>query len=130
MADSASETFTVTEDDTASALGSGDLFVLGTPRLVAWCEAVTCAALDDLAPGVTSVGARVEIDHLAPNAIGDEVEIQATVAERDERTVEFDVEAVSGDLTVARGRIRRALVNGERFMTRLGARSDEAAESP
>ena len=34
--------------DTARALGSGDLDVLGTPRLVAWCEQATVAALGAL----------------------------------------------------------------------------------
>ena len=32
-------------DDTALAVGSGSLPVLGTPRLLAWCEAATCAAI-------------------------------------------------------------------------------------
>ena len=35
--------FTVTDADTAAAVGSGSLPVLGTPRLLAWCEAATCA---------------------------------------------------------------------------------------
>ena len=39
-------TFTVTDADTAEAVGSGSLPVLGTPRLLAWCEAATCAAID------------------------------------------------------------------------------------
>ena len=43
-------TFTVTEDDTAVAVGSGSLPVLGTPRLLAWCEAVTCAAIEPTLP--------------------------------------------------------------------------------
>ena len=48
--------FTVTDDDTAVAVGSGSLPVLGTPRLLAWCEAATCAAIDpSLEPGSTSV---------------------------------------------------------------------------
>ena len=35
---------TVGQEDTAEAIGSGSLPVLGTPRLLAWCEAATCAA--------------------------------------------------------------------------------------
>ena len=42
--DSASVTHVVGPDDTAAALGSGDLPVLGTPRLLAWCEEATVAA--------------------------------------------------------------------------------------
>ena len=47
--------FTVTDGDTAAAVGSGSLPVLGTPRLLAWCEAATCAAIDPTLPaGSTS----------------------------------------------------------------------------
>lgn len=123
MPDTLTQTFTVTETDTAVAVGSGSLHVLGTPRLIAWCEAVTVAALDDLAPGQTSVGTRVELDHLAASSIGDDVEVTATVTDRSERAVELTVEAVSGDTVVGRGTIRRALVDGERFLARLAARA-------
>ena len=62
-------TFTVGPDDTALAVGSGSLEVLGTPRLLAWLEAATCAALE-LADGETSVGTRVELEHQAPSPVG------------------------------------------------------------
>ncbi|MGA8047976.1 MAG: hotdog domain-containing protein [Dermatophilaceae bacterium] len=116
--------FTVSEDDTAVAVGSGSLPVLGTPRLLAWCEAATCAALTDLAPGATSVGTRVEVDHLAPNAVGDDVVVHAQVSERTDRTVTFSVEARHLDRLVARGAVTRAIVNAERFMSRLAQRAD------
>lgn len=120
----ATQTFTVTEADTALAVGSGSLPVLGTPRLIAWCEAVTCATLDDLEAPRTSVGIRVEIDHLAPNAVGDEVQVSAAVGDRTERTVQLVVEARHGATVVGRGSITRAIVDGDRFMARLAARTD------
>ena len=46
----ASLRFRVSDDDTAAALGSGTLPVLATPRLLAWLEAATCAALDPTLP--------------------------------------------------------------------------------
>ena len=50
--------------DTATALGSGDVAVLATPRLLAWLEAATVAAAADVVgPGETSVGTRVELEH-------------------------------------------------------------------
>ena len=58
--DTASITHAVTAADTARALGSGDLEVLGTPRVLAWCEEATCAALE-LEPAQTSVGTRVDL---------------------------------------------------------------------
>ena len=64
---SASLELRVTEADTAVAVGSGDLPVLGTPRLVAWLEAATCAVLaEHLTPGSTTVGTRVDVEHFAP----------------------------------------------------------------
>ena len=55
----ASLIFVVGDDDTALAVGSGSLPVLGTPRLLAWLEAATCACLDPVIPeGSTSVGTR------------------------------------------------------------------------
>ena len=70
--------FTVTDDDTAAALGSGSLPVLGTPRLLAWCEAATCAAVaPELGDGETSVGTRIDLEHLAATAVGGTVEVSA-----------------------------------------------------
>ena len=73
--------FTVTDDDTAIAVGSGSLPVLGTPRLLAWCESATCAAIADTLPeGSTSVGTRVELQHRAPSPVGTTVTVEAASA--------------------------------------------------
>jgi predicted thioesterase len=64
----------VEESDTASELGSGDVNVLGTPRLVALCEEATVDAVADrIASDQTTVGIRVELDHLAPSHVGDAI---------------------------------------------------------
>ena len=61
----------MTEADTARALGSGDVDVLGTPRALALAEAATVrAAAAALTPGQTTVGTHVELDHLAPSPVG------------------------------------------------------------
>ena len=83
-------TFTVTDDDTAAALGSGSLPVLGTPRLLAWCEAATCAAIAALlGAGDTSVGTRVELEHVRASAVGARVEVTASSVFRDGRLEKF-----------------------------------------
>ena len=62
---------TVTDADTAQALGSGDVPVLATPRVLALAEAATVAALAArLDTGQTTVGTRVELDHVAATAVG------------------------------------------------------------
>ncbi|MFT4188026.1 MAG: hotdog domain-containing protein [Aeromicrobium sp.] len=111
-------THTVTDADTARAVGSGDLDVLGTPVLVAWCEAATCAALD-LPAEATSVGTRVDVRHLAPSPVGATVTVRATVAEQSDRAATFTVEARQADTQIAAGTVTRAIVDRRRFLDRV-----------
>jgi fluoroacetyl-CoA thioesterase len=114
-------TFTVREEDTAAALGSGSLPVLGTPRLLAWAEAATCAALaEDLLPGRTSVGSRVHLEHRAPSAVGEEVTVRAELQHRDGRLVRFEVVAEDADgRVVGHAEVTRVVVDVDRFLGRL-----------
>lgn len=118
-------TFTVTDDDTAVAVGSGSLPVLGTPRLLAWCEAATCAALEPtLADGSTSVGTRVTLEHLAASPVGQQVEVTASTTYVDGRLHRFAVSARhvggSGDgKVIGSGEVTRVVVDSERFLGRL-----------
>jgi fluoroacetyl-CoA thioesterase len=112
--------FTVTESDTAKAVGSGSLLVLGTPRLIAWLEAATCAAIaDSLTEGQTSVGTRVEVQHQAPSAVGVEVEVSATVTHVDGKLLRFSVAAKQNGKPIGTGEITRVIVDADRFMARL-----------
>jgi len=112
-------THTVTPDDTAAAVGSGDLEVLATPRLLAWLEEASCGAvsLDD---ANTSVSSRVELEHLAPSPVGAEVTATATVVDRDDRLIRFQVVAhdIAGTV-LARGEAQRIVVDRVRFLSRL-----------
>ncbi|HEY1133080.1 MAG TPA: thioesterase [Nocardioides sp.] len=122
--------FEVTDRDTAEAVGSGSLPVLGTPRLLAWCEAATVAALaPGMAHGATSVGTRVELEHRAATPVGGVVEVHATQSYLDGRLVRFSVAAreVVTDAegvealgkVLATGEITRVVVDAERFLARL-----------
>ncbi len=118
--------FTVTDDDTAVALGSGSLAVLATPRLLAWCEAATCAALEAaLAEGETSVGTRVQLEHLAASPVGAEVEVTAETAYVDGRLRRFSVAArhVRDGKVVASGEVTRVVVDAQRFLARISPSS-------
>jgi len=119
-------TFTVTDDDTAIAVGSGSLPVLGTPRLLAWCEATTCAAIDPtLDPASTSVGTRVDLEHSAASAVGQQVRVTAWTSYVDGRLHRFTVAARnltadgSDGTLVGTGEITRVVVDRERFLGRL-----------
>ena len=90
--------------------------MLATPRVVALVEAATVAALAGaLDPDRTSVGARVELDHLAPSPVGAEVEATAELVEVAGRRLTFSVRVTQDGREVARGRIIRAVVDRGRF---------------
>ncbi len=114
--------FTVTDDDTAVALGSGSLPVLGTPRLLAWCEAATCAAIEpELGEGETSVGTRVTLEHTRGSRVDVRLEVTATPLFRDGRLHRFSVVAreADGGRVVGTGEVTRVVVDVDRFLGRL-----------
>jgi fluoroacetyl-CoA thioesterase len=109
----------VTDADTAAALGSGDVPVLGTPRLIAWMEAATVqAAAALLDPGQTTVGTAIRIEHRRATAVGGAVEITATAPlDAGSRLLTFEVLAVDDtEKVVATGQIDRVIVDRTRFL--------------
>lgn len=109
----------VSDADTARSLGSGAVDVLGTPRLVALVEEATCVALHDvLPPGCTSVGMRVQVDHLQPTPVGDQVVADAVLERIEGRRLMFHVSASDPRGLVAAGKVTRVVVDLERFMNK------------
>ena len=112
----ATVTLVVTPTDLAPAWRSGDVPVLATPRLVALCEEATVAAVAALlAPSETTVGTRVELDHLAPSPVGARVEATAVLEQVSGRRLTFAVIAREEGRPVARGRIERVVVARNAF---------------
>jgi len=109
---------TVSEADTAIQLGSGDVPVLATPRAIAWLEAAAIAALGDLAPGMTSVGINISVDHTSPTLVGAEIRAVAEVRAVEGPRVEFDVRAFEGESIIAGGTHTRVIVDRQRFLMR------------
>jgi fluoroacetyl-CoA thioesterase len=117
---SAKVPLTVGSGDTALALGSGDLPVVATPRLVALCEEATvAAAAPHLDPSATSVGVEVRLEHLAPSRVGVEIVAEAELVEADGRRLGFRVRVTEAGVEVARGAVTRMLVDRRRFLERL-----------
>jgi predicted thioesterase len=98
-------TMTVTPADTAEWMSSGEVPFLATPRLIALLEAATCAALAGrLVPELTSVGTRVEVDHIAASPIGAKVHAHAEVIDVVGNRISF---AVSATHTLVSGQSKR-----------------------
>ncbi len=106
----------VTPDQTARALGSGDVEVYGTPALLALIEEACVAAVHLALPeGTTSVGMRAELDHLAPSRVGAEVRALARLTAIDKKRLTFEAEAYDGDTLIGRATHIRAVADRSRF---------------
>ena len=134
----------VTGGDTAEAMGSGNLPVLATPRLLALAEAATVAAVaPQLADGLTTVGTAVRLEHRKASPLGSEIVVEAELTEVDGRRLVFgfiarpagtdaagtdaddtDADSIDADSTdaavvVGAGTVERVIVDGARFLARL-----------
>lgn len=121
----------VAENDTAMAVGSGDVPVLATPRLLALAEAAALAAIrPSLDPGVTSVGTSALIEHVRASPVGGHVVVEAQLTEVDDRRLTFSFIAwreesgtVSQDRElVGEGKMDRVLVDRDTFIARAERR--------
>lgn len=111
----------VTDDDTATALGSGDVPVLATPRVIAWMEAETVrAAAPHLGAGRTSVGTAVRVAHKRPTPVGGLVDIAVTATHfTGSRQLTFVLTVTDGGgQIVAEGEVDRVIVDRKQFLDR------------
>ncbi|MEY2475612.1 MAG: fluoroacetyl-CoA thioesterase [Actinomycetota bacterium] len=107
----------VAEADTARTLCSGDVDVLGTPRILALMEEATVKAVaGHLEPGETTVGTRVELSHVAPIAIGSTVKAEVTLEKVEGRRLIFTASVSDESGLVAAGKLHRAVVKVEPFL--------------
>ena len=112
---------TVADDDTAVAFRSGTVPVLATPRVVALVEEASVVALRGrLAAGETTVGMRIQLDHLAPTPVGGAVVAEAHLEKVEGRRLTFTVSVTDGRGLVAVGKVTRVVVDEQRFLERSG----------
>jgi len=113
--------YRVTAADTAAQLGSGDVAVLGTPRVLALMERATVQAVArSLEPGETSVGVSAHLEHLAASPVGATVDVEAVVQERTGRRITCTARMSAGERTLATANIVRVVVNRATFEARAG----------
>ena len=110
----------VAENNTAVALGSGDMAVFATPAMVALMEnAAMLAVKDSLPEGSTTVGVEMKTSHIKASALCANIKDSATLVEVDGRRLTFDVKAWDEKGTIGEGRHVRFVVDRERFLSKL-----------
>ena len=114
------EKYQVKKDQTALAMGSGDLEVLATPALVAMME--NCAKnllAAELTAGQTSVGFKMALKHLAPTAVGAEVTVKAELVALEKSKADFSIEAYAEDHLIGQATHQRVIVETAVFLKKM-----------
>lgn len=122
----------VASEHTAQHLGSGAVEVLATPQMVLLMEQASVAAVDHLLPeGYCTVGASLDIRHLAPTALGWQVVAASELVEVQGRRLSFRVSVYEippnsseGERElVGDGTHQRAIIKVQRFSERVTRKS-------
>lgn len=117
------EHYLVEEEHSASHVGSGSLRVLATPWMIAYIERVARDFLAERLPaGYSSVGVRVDVQHLAPSLVGSRVRIRVEVRSVEGMRVNFAVESWDGTEQIGAGEHQRVVIDEDRFLKRLEQR--------
>lgn len=106
----------------------GEYSIFSTPNLVMLLEEAAIEALRPyLAPGQSSVGARVDVHHLAPTPKGMRVRAVATVREVDRRRVTFDILIDDEAERIGEATHERFIIDLARFEERLKQKQEASA---
>jgi predicted thioesterase len=117
----------VAEEHTARHLGSGGVPVYATPMMVLHLEEAALAAVDHLlGPGKATVGASIEVRHLAPTPLGMRVTCRAELMAVEGRMLSFRLEAFDEAERIGEGSHVRAVIDLERFSGKLEAKRRSA----
>lgn len=113
-------TMTVSHDNTALAMGSGDMRVLATPAMMALMENAAMMAVKAYLPeGATTVGGNIEAAHLCPSPVGAQVSATATLVKIEGRKLYFEISARQGDILIGKGSHLRFIVDRQKFLSKL-----------
>lgn len=113
----------VTDQNTASAVGSGLVPVFATPYMIALMEnAAVNAVQSALAPDEGSVGTHLDVSHDAATPVGMKVWAEATVTAVEGRKLSFEVTAYDEAGPIGKGTHERAIIKPEKFLARVQAK--------
>jgi fluoroacetyl-CoA thioesterase len=122
----AETSLTVTESDTAAKWGSGLVPVFGTPALVGLMEAAAVKALEGHLPeGQTTVGGRIDLQHLATTPVGMTVHARAELKTVEGRKLIFEIQAWDDVDKIGEALHERFVIKTEKFIARAQAKGEK-----
>lgn len=110
---------TVSSENTAKAIGSGDMEVFATPAMIALMEnAAMLAVAAGLPEGSSTVGSEMNVTHIKPSGLGAEITATAVLTSVEGRKLTFNVGASDSEGMIGEGTHVRYIVERERFLAK------------
>lgn len=107
----------VEREDTAKAVGSGDLLVYATPCMVALMEGAACESVAPfLAEGESTVGTLMNVSHTSATPVGMEVRAESVLTAMDGRKLTFEIHAFDEAGEIGHATHERVIIKAERFL--------------
>ncbi|TEB08971.1 thioesterase family protein [Pelotomaculum propionicicum] len=114
----------VTDLNTAVAYGNTVVNVYASPAMIGLMEkAALTSVLPYLGEGMTTVGTRFEVKHLAATPVGLSVTARSTLVEIEGKRLLFEVEAWDDTEQIGKGIHERFIVKLEGFLKRAQGKS-------
>ena len=119
------QTITVTEENTAQAMGSGTLPVFATPAMIALMENTASKSVEaKLDEGAGTVGTLINVKHVAATPVGMEVTCETKLVEVDRKRLVFEVKAYDAAGVIGEGTHERFIIDNERFLAKAEAKKN------
>ena len=113
----------VTTENTAQALGSGELPVLATPAVAALIEKACWQSVAlELEPGTGTVGTSLSLAHTAPTPVGMVVSCNCELTAVADRRLTFTARVYDDVSEVAHATHERYIVDNDRFTQKAAAK--------
>lgn len=117
------QTIIVTKEQTAKHLGSGELEVFATPCMIALMENTAYKSVQPaLEAGQGTVGALLNVKHVAATPVGMEVRCETKLIEIDRKRLVFEVKAYDACGLIGEGIHERFIIDNQRFMQKANAK--------
>ena len=106
----------VTQENTAKAMGSGELYVYATPAMIALMEETAYKSVaSDLDEGSGSVGTLMNVKHVAASPVGMKITCQSELESVEGRKLTFKVEAYDETGLIGEGIHERFIIVNNKF---------------
>lgn len=116
--------FVVSEKHSIDFAGDGMPPVLATPWLIWYLEHSGRDAVKDyFEDGESLVGVHIDVEHLAPTPLGQEVICRSKLVQRQGRRVWLRVEAFDEEECIGKGTIQMYIIKKEQFAARVQEKS-------